>query len=53
MAKRGERLREALHIRDAALVKMRAGGAFEELRGVGPALAWRGVGLSMTYRTPF
>lgn len=45
-------------IRDAALVKIRQEGRFEDVKNLGPVLGWRALsggncGLEMSYRTPF
>ena len=45
--------RDAIRLRDAAVYKLRAEGAFERVKGIGPCLTWRGNGLSLFLRTPF
>jgi hypothetical protein len=52
------RLESALKIKDSALVKLRAEGAFENVgygknKGSGSFLSWEKDGLRMLYRTPF
>jgi hypothetical protein len=45
--------RDAIRLRDAALHKLRADGAFEPIKGLGPCIVWQGNGLSLSLRTPF
>ena len=47
-----KRLEAALHLRDAALNKLRSEGSFKDTN-IGPYLTWAGNDLKMGLRTPF